>query len=199
MSIFHLDDFSILRDLRVLLKAPLYQPSLLSINGPEKNTIALPWHLRILWGFASFEKARQWRQERHSCKAPLARICWDQISCQISLKRCRSRVINCKILQCCLLGLIGLEYLVLVEVEEYHILLCWCVRKDEAVEAPDRELGRAVVHEELPIYLRVVIVCESLHMKLQVLYQVITLDSIVEHHLSMNLQICLGIGVEASD
>ena len=102
-------------------------------------------------------------------------------------------------MQCCLLGLIGLEYLVLVKVEEYQILLCWCVRIDEAVEAPDRERGRAVVHEELPIYFWVIVVFESLHVKLQVLNQIVTLYSIFKHHVSVNLQICLGILVEASD
>ena len=102
-------------------------------------------------------------------------------------------------MQSLLFSLIRFENLVLVEIKEHHVLIgCW-IRKDEAVEAPDREGARAVVHEELPIYLRVVVVCESLHVKLQVLNQVVTLDSIFKHHLSKNLQICFGILVEASD
>ena len=186
-------------DLCVLLEAPLYQPGLLCIYGPKQKTIALPWHLSILWGLTGFEQAGQWRQESHPCEAPVARICRDLLSYQISLKRCGCRVVACKILQCLLLGLVWLENLVLIEVEENHVLFgCW-VRKDEAVEAPDREGARAVVHEELPIYFWVIVVCESLHVKLQVLNQVVSLGSIFKHHVSMNLQICLGILVKASN
>ena len=186
-------------DLRVLLEAPLYQPSFLSIYSPEKKTIAISWHLRILWGLASFKQARQWRQESHPCEAPVARIRWDLLRYQISLKRCRSCVVASDILQSLLLGLIRLEYLILVEIKEHYVLFgCW-IRKEEAVEAPDREGARAVIHEELPVYLRVVVICESLHVKLQVLNQVVTLDSIFKHHLSMNLQICHSILVEPSD
>jgi hypothetical protein len=188
-----------LGDLCVLLEAPLYQPGLLCIYGPKQKTIAFPWHLRILWGLTGLEQAGQWRQESHPRDAPVARICRNLLSYQISLKRCRCRVVPSKILQRLLLGLVWLENLVLVEIEEHHVLIGRWVRKDEAVEAPDREGARAVVHEELPIYFWVIVVCESLNVKLQVLNQIVTLYSIFKHHVSVNLQICLGILVEASD